>query len=218
MSLAVSAVIFALRPHPKTGRLTLWLPLVRRNREPHADLWALPGGPLESEHDLVASARQTLASTAGLDATYLEQLYSFGAADRSGDETEERTVSVVYWALVPRDQEPAVVDGVEWFVADDVPRLAFDHNEIVDYALARLRAKITYSPIALAFVGQEFTLADLRTVHEAVLRKSLDPANFRRQVLAGGTVVPTGTHLQGASHRPPALYRSAVPLTTKEPR
>src|SRR4051812_7496208 len=111
VSLAVSAVIFALRPHPKTGRLTLWLPLVRRNREPHADLWALPGGPLESEHDLVASARQTLASTAGLDATYLEQLYSFGAADRSGDETEERTVSVVYWALVPRDQEPAVVDG-----------------------------------------------------------------------------------------------------------
>lgn len=218
VSLAVSTVIFALRPHPKTARLTLWLPLVRRNREPYAGTWALPGGPLAADHDLVASARNTLASTAGLDATYLEQLYSFGALNRSGIETGDRTVSVVYWALVPRDQEPAVVDGVEWFVADDVPELAFDHNSVVEYALDRLRAKITYSPIALAFVGTEFTLADLRTVHEAVLRKPIDPANFRRQVLAGGTVVPTGTSLQGASHRPPALFRAAAPLTTKEPR
>lgn len=215
VDLAVSAVIFALRPHPKTGRLTLWLPLVRRNRQPYEGQWALPGGPLEPEHDLVTSARQTLASTAGLDATYLEQLYSFGAVDRGGD---DRTVSVVYWALVPRDQEPAVVDGVEWFMADDVPTLAFDHNAVVRYALDRLRAKITYSPIALAFVGQEFTLADLRTVHEAVLRKPLDPANFRRQLLASNTIIPTGNVLAGTSHRPPALYRAAAPLTTKEPR
>jgi len=216
VDLAVSTVIFALRPHPKTGTLTLWLPLVRRIRQPYEGQWALPGGPLAAEHDLATSARQTLEATVGISETYLEQLYSFGAIDRSrGDES--RTVSVVYWALVPRDREPAVVDGVEWFVADDVPQLAFDHNEIVGYALARLRAKITYSPIALAFVGSEFTLADLRTVHEAVLGKPLDPANFRRQVLAGGTVVPTGTCLQGTSHRPPKLYRAAAPLATKEP-
>jgi len=215
VDLAVSTVIFALRPHPKTGTLTLWLPLVRRIRQPYEGQWALPGGPLASGYDLATSARQTLDATAGISETYLEQLYSFGAVDRGGS---DRTVSVVYWALVPRDREPAVIDGVEWFVADDVPQLAFDHNEIVDYALARLRAKITYSPIALAFVGSEFTLADLRTVHEAVLRKPLDPANFRRQVLAGGTVVPTGTSLQGTSHRPPKLYRAASPLVTKEPQ
>jgi 8-oxo-dGTP diphosphatase len=217
VDLAVSTVIFALRPHARTGKLTLWLPLVRRNRQPYEGQWALPGGPLAPEHDLVTSARQTLDSTVGISETYLEQLYSFGAVDRSAG-GDDRTVSVVYWALVPRDREPAVVDGVQWFVADEVPDLAFDHNAIVDYALDRLRAKITYSPIALAFVGAEFTLADLRTVHEAVLRKPLDPANFRRQVLASGTVVPTGTCLQGTSHRPPKLYRAAAPLATKEPR
>lgn len=218
VDLAVSTVIFALRPHPKTGRLTLWLPLVRRIRQPYEGQWALPGGPLAPDHDLVTSARQTLESTVGISETYLEQLYSFGAVDRSAGSEEDRTVSVVYWALVPRDREPAVVDGVEWFVADEVPELAFDHNAIVGYALDRLRAKITYSPIALAFVGAEFTLADLRTVHEAVLRKALDPANFRRQVLASGAVVPTGTSLQGTSHRPPKLYRAATPLATKEPQ
>lgn len=215
VSLAVSTVIFALRPHPQTGAATLWLPLVRRIREPYEGAWALPGGPLEAHEDLAASARNTLERTTGLTTNYLEQLYSFGEVDRS---PADRVVSIVYWALVRPDEAARAVDGenVEWFVADEVPQLAFDHNRIVEYALGRLRAKITYSPIAHAFLNPEFTLAELREVHEAVLRKPLDPANFRRQVLASNTVVPTGTCLTGTSHRPPALYRFDPASTTKE--
>ena len=210
VSLAVSTVIFALRPHPKTGRDTLWLPLVRRIREPYEGQWALPGGPLEPDEDLAASASNTLRRTTGLEPGHLEQLYSFGEVDRS---PADRVVSIVYWALVRQDEAARAVDGenVEWFVADEVPALAFDHNRIVEYALGRLRAKITYSPIAYAFLNPEFTLAELREVHEAVLRKPLDPANFRRQVLATGVVEPTGTCLTGTSHRPPALYRAVHP-------
>ena len=219
VSLAVSTVIFALRPHPATGRETLWLPLVRRIREPYEGAWALPGGPLEADEDLAASARNTLERTTGLTPNYLEQLYSFGEIDRS---PADRVVSIVYWALVRPDEVARAVasielqsDNVEWFVADEVPQLAFDHNRIVEYALGRLRAKITYSPIAHAFLNPEFTLAELREVHEAVLRKPLDPANFRRQVLASHTIVPTGTCVTGTSHRPPALYRFD-PAATKE--
>lgn len=214
VSLAVSTVIFALRPHPKTGRDTLWLPLVRRIREPYEGSWALPGGPLEANEDLATSARNTLDRTTGLSSSYLEQLYSFGETDRS---PADRVVSIVYWALVRPDEAARAVasidqrrENVEWFVADEVPALAFDHNRIVEYALGRLRAKITYSPIAYAFLNPEFTLAELREVHEAVLRKTLDPANFRRQVLASNAIEPTGTCVTGTSHRPPALYR-AVP-------
>ncbi|MCW2839632.1 MAG: hydrolase [Aeromicrobium sp.] len=206
VSLAVSTVVFALRPHPVSGLMTLWLPLVRRIREPYEGQWALPGGPLEADDDLASSAQHTLERTTGLAPRYLEQLYAFGNVDRSpGD----RVVSIVYWALVRQDEVARSVDGenVEWFVADDLPPLAFDHTDIVDYALARLRAKITYTPIAHAFLPPEFTLAELRAVHEAVLRTTLDPANFRRQALASKTLVPTGTCLQGTSHRPPALFR-----------
>lgn len=217
VSLAVSTVIFALRPHPDTGLMTLWLPLVRRIREPYEGQWALPGGPLEAEDDLASSASHTLRRTAGLEPRYLEQLYAFGNVDRSpGD----RVVSIVYWALVRQDEVARAVVGenVEWFVADDLPPLAFDHTSIVHYALARLRAKITYTPIAHAFLPPEFTLADLRAVHEAVLRTTLDPANFRRQALASKTLVPTGTCLQGTSHRPPALFRfeAGAPSPTPE--
>ncbi|WP_374999755.1 NUDIX domain-containing protein [Aeromicrobium sp. CTD01-1L150] len=210
VSLAVSTVVFALRPHPTRDVTTLWLPLVRRIREPYEGRWALPGGPLEAHQDLAASASSTLLRTTGLQPAYLEQLYSFGAVDRS---PHDRVVSIVYWTLVRADEDARATDGdnVEWFVADEVPALAFDHNTIVRYALDRLRAKITYSPIASAFLPQEFTLAELRGVHEAVTGRCLDPANFRRQVLSGGTVTPTGTHLTGTSHRPPALYRAARP-------
>ena len=151
VSLAVSTVIFALRPHPRTGHDTLWLPLVRRIREPYEGQWALPGGPLEMDEDLAGSARRTLERTTGLTPNYIEQLYSFGEIDRS---PADRVVSIVYWALVRPDEAARAVDGenVEWFVADEVPDLAFDHNRIVEYALWRLRAKITYSPIAHAFL------------------------------------------------------------------
>lgn len=216
VSLAVSTVIFALRPHPDTGLMTLWLPLVRRIREPYEGQWALPGGPLECDEDLARSASNTLKRTTGLEPRYLEQLYAFGNVDRSpGD----RVVSIVYWALVEQDEVARAVDGenVEWFVADELPPLAFDHTAIVDYALARLRAKITYTPIAHAFLPPEFTLADLRAVHEAVLRTTLDPANFRRQALASKTLVPTGTCLQGTSHRPPALFRFEASAPTPAP-
>jgi 8-oxo-dGTP diphosphatase len=216
VSLAVSTVIFGLRSHPETGLMTLWLPLVRRIREPYEGQWALPGGPLEADEDLVASARNTLARTTELAPNYLEQLYAFGNVDRSPD---DRVVSIVYWALVRQDEVARAVDGenVEWFVADDLPPLAFDHTAIVEYALARLRAKITYTPIAHAFLPAEFTLAELRAVHEAVLRTTLDPANFRRQALASKTLVPTGTCLQGTSHRPPALFRFEAGAPTPAP-
>ena len=209
IELAVSTVVFALRPHPLTGDLTLWLPLVRRIRAPYLGQWALPGGPLEAHEDLATSARHTLVRTTGLEPAHLEQLYSFGSVDRSPGEGAPRVVSIVYWALVRPDEDARAIDGenVEWFVADEVPDLAFDHDAIVAYALDRLRAKITYSDIAHAFTGEEFTLAQLREVHEAVRRVRLDPANFRRQVLATGRLVPTGSHLTGTSHRPPALYR-----------
>lgn len=205
IELAVSTVIFALRPHPVTGEMTIWLPLVRRIREPHRGRWALPGGPLAPEDSLVTSAARTLTRTTGLEPRYLEQLYAFGNLDRSPD----RVVSIVYWALVRAEEDSRAVSGenVEWFVADEVPQLAFDHNEILTYALRRLRTKITWSPIAHGFLNPEFTLAELRTVHEAVLGRELDPANFRRQVLADSTIEPTGSFVTGTSHRPPALYR-----------
>ena len=212
VTLAVSTVIFALGPQG------LRIPLVRRIREPFEGQWALPGGPIELAEPLDAAAGRNLLETTGLKSAYLEQLYCFGDVDRAPG---ERVVSVVYWALVRSDEAERATEGenVRWFAADELPELAFDHNEIVDYALWRLRTKMEYSRIANAFLGETFTLAELRQVHEAVLRRPIDPANFRRQIETSPGIIATEQRITGGRHRPPRLYRydSSVALTDNGP-
>jgi len=205
-ALAISTVIFALRPSANSGRPTLWLPLVRRIREPFQGQWALPGGPLTQAESLQDAAARNLRETTGLAPNYLEQLYAFGGLHRS---PSQRVVSIVYWALV-QPTEAALAqesENVKWFRADGLEALAFDHNEIVDYALWRLRNKMAYGSIAYHLLGETFTLAQVREVYEAVLNRSLDPANFRRQLKQTAHIEPTDEYLQGGKHRPPRLYR-----------
>lgn len=217
VALAVSTVIFALRPNA-SGEPELVLPLVRRIRSPYEGMWALPGGPLNAREDLAEAASRTLLETTALEPRYLEQLYAFGQLDRSPD---DRVVSIVYWALVAGEEADRAIqsDNVQWFAADELPELAFDHNLIVDYALWRLRTKLEYSRIAHGFLGETFTLAQLREVYEEVLHKPVDPGNFRRMVESSGTVVPTGERLAGTNHRPPQLYRynTSIDLTDQGP-
>jgi 8-oxo-dGTP diphosphatase len=210
-TLAVSTVILTLRPND-SGCLQLATPLVRRIRAPFEGQWALPGGPLNANEDLATSASHTLRDTTGLEPRYLEQLYAFGSVDRSGGRLADRVVSIVYWALVGADEAERAIESqnVQWFWADELPNLAFDHNEIIQYALGRLRNKIEYSRIAHEFLSPTFTLAQLREVYEAVLGRELDPGNFRRMVESSGSVEETGERLAGTRHRPPKLYRATT--------
>ncbi|MCL9666411.1 NUDIX hydrolase [Curtobacterium albidum] len=203
---AVSTVIVALRPHPDTGTPALWMPLVRRVTDPFEGSWALPGGWVGPDEGLEDSAAARLRETTNVQPRYLEQLYAFGDVDRS----PSRVVSIVYWALVHPDEAESVPDdwNVRWFLADEHPALAFDHDRIVEYALWRLRNKMSYSRIAQAFLGDRFTLAELRGVYEAVLGRTLDPANFRRQVAQSDAVIATDETTSGDRHRPARLYRS----------
>lgn len=222
LSLAVSTVIFALRTDDRFGgagqRPTIWLPLVRRIREPFDGQWALPGGPLRAADDLADAAYRSLHDTTAIDPTYLEQLYAFGDVRRSPG---ERVVSIVYWALVDSDaaKRARIGQNVRWFPADDLPPLAFDHNQIIEYALWRLRTKVEYSRIAHAFLGETFTMSHLREVYEAVLGKRLDPANFRRALETSDALIDTGKRMSGTPHRPPRLYRynTSVELTGQSP-
>ncbi|MCW4467200.1 NUDIX hydrolase [Glutamicibacter sp. MNS18] len=206
-TLAVSTVIFGIRADKK-GRTQLWLPLVRRIRQPYAGRWALPGGPVGARESLGAAGARTLAETTGLRPCYLEQLYTFGDPDRS---PTQRLVTIGYFALVTEEQVGATVEdeNVAWFAADDpeLENLAFDHRQIIDYALWRLRNKAEYGQIAHRLLGERFTLAQLRAVYEALLGKELDPANFRRQLNATRSIEATDEYLAGGQHRPPRLYR-----------
>lgn len=211
IDIAVSTVILTLR-RAESGEPVLALPLVRRTRAPFDGEWALPGGWLTAAESPVDAAARTLAETTGLTPSYLEQLYAFGAVDRS----PTRVVSIVYWALLRQDDVDAqsaahrasglAPENVRWFDLSERPPLAFDHDKIVDYALWRLRNKVGYSRVAQGFLPAEFTLSDLREAYQSILGRQLDPANFRRQVEGTGNLIPTDRFRTG-SHRPARLYR-----------
>lgn len=158
---------------------------------------------------LEESARRHLLTKTGLDAAYLEQLYTFGRPDR---DPREHRIAVAYYALVPGDPVDPSTGAREagWFSVDALPKqLAFDNHEILRYALWRLRNKVGYADVAFQLLPRHFTLSQLREVYEVILDRSLDPTNFRRKVEASASIVPTNGRVEGGAHRPPRLYRCA---------
>ncbi len=206
-TVGVSVVIFGLRPRGESHELVVLL--VRRVAAPFAGLWALPGGWVHTGEGLEEAARRHLLTKTGLHATYLEQLYTFGGPDR---DPREHRIAVAYYALVPGDPAGLSIGEREarWFSVEALPkRLAFDNNEILRYALWRLRNKVGYADVAFQLLPRNFTLSQLREVYEVILSRKLDPTNFRRKVEASGTIVPTSSRVEGGAHRPPRLYRCA---------
>lgn len=210
---AVSTVAFALSDAQESTGAGLWIPLVKRIREPFLHMWALPGGPTQWDQTLTQTAQESLFRATQTTPNYLEQLHAFGSVERSAD--TQRTVTIAYWAQFRiadfLAERRAVPENVQWFNVDNLPELAFDHAEIIDLAVNRLRARTKQSTVAHRFLDDEFTLAQLRQVHETILGTHLDPANFRRDTLATKTLEETGNVSTGGKHRPAKLYRFNQP-------
>ena len=102
-------------------------------------------------------------------------------------------------------------EAVGWFSMDELPELAFDHQEIVAVAHKRLVAKLDYSTIAFQFMPKAFTLSELQDVYEIILREKMDRRNFRKWVLALGQIEETGEQKCDGPHRPAKLFRVIHP-------
>jgi len=199
-------VIFTVRDNQ------LKLLLILRGAEPYKGTWALPGGFVRLDEDLETGARRELKEETGVSSVYLEQLFTFGSVNR---DPRERVITVAYYALVPSDtlelKAATDAEGVGWFDMDNLPRLAFDHLQIVEKAHERLAAKLEYSTIALQFMPKEFTLGELQAVYEIILREEMDRRNFRKWALALEQIEQTGREKREGAHRPAKLYRVKNP-------
>ena len=190
--------------------------LVRRGQEPFRGMWAVPGGFKRPDETLDEAARRELAEETGVDVPSL--LRQFGAYGDPGRDPRMNVVTVGYLAVL-RDVG-AIVAGTDAAQAALVPvsdvleervELAFDHLRIVRDAVDRVRVELELSGIATAFVGTTFTMAELRTVYEAIWGVQLDAANFRRSLVAeDGWVIPTGRTARPGpgGGRPAELYRA----------
>lgn len=210
VALAVDLVILTVRDR------TLSVLLVERGIEPYRGRLALPGGFVLPDEDLATAAQRELAEETGLDTSLvrgLEQLRTYGRPGR--DPRPERVVSVAWVMLGPDLPDPvggSDARDARWVGVDEALALdlAFDHAEILRDGVERARSKLEYTSLATAFVGEEFTIADLRGVYEAVWGEALDPANFQRKVTrTAGLVEPLpGRTTTSGRGRPAQLYRA----------
>ena len=182
--------------------------LIRRGIEPFRDRWALPGGFVRVDETLDDAALRELREETGVGRIYLEQLYTFGALDR---DPRERVVSVAYYALVKKGEHRARADtdasAAAWFPIDEVPALAFDHDEILSRARSRLAAKVRYQPIGFELLPAKFTLTQLQRLYEIILDRELDKRNFRKKLLGMDLLEPLDEVQQGVPHRAARFYR-----------
>ncbi len=182
--------------------------LIRRGLEPFKDRWALPGGFVHIDENLEQAALRELEEETGLRKVFLEQLYTFGTTDR---DPRERVVTVAYYALVKLSDHrvKAATDATDaaWFAITDLPDLAFDHREIFEVALARLKAKVRYQPIGFELLPRKFTLTQLQHMYEIILERDLDKRNFRKKILSTGLLVELDEVEKDVAHRAARLYK-----------
>ncbi len=200
-SVTVDVVIFSLIGND------LQVLLIKRKFAPYADMWAIPGGFVHIDESLEDAAARELAEETGVTDVYIEQLYTFGDPQR---DPRTRVITIAYFALVPHDvvhHQPGD-DAAEtgWFSMFDLPLLAFDHREILGYALTRLRYKLEYTAVGLRLLPDMFTLSELQRAYETILGEQLDKRNFRRKILTSEILEDTGKKKRDGEGRPAKLY------------
>ncbi len=202
ISVTVDIVIFTLRESD------LQVLLVKRRNSPFEGRWAIPGGYVEADESLENAAMRELNEETGVqgDAVHIEQLFTFGEPKR---DPRGRVITVAYFALVPAPLAVQAGDDAaeaQWQSVYNLPEMAFDHNQILNYALKRLRYKIEYSAVGFQLLPSAFSLSDLQEAYEIVLGESLDKRNFRRRILQAKVIEETGT-VRTHEGRPAKLYR-----------
>lgn len=211
----VDVVIFTLRND------ALEVLLVQRPAdadEPFPGRWALPGGfvDIERDVDLLACARRKLHEKTGVASPYLEQLGSWGSAAR---DPRGWSATHAYFALIPEHDlhgtkliqltKGANAADVGWTKVDTLlprTRLAFDHAQILQAAVERLRSKVEYTSLPAFLLNEPFTLPQLQRTYEAVLGRAVDKSGFRTRMLAADFLDEAGV-IESDANRPPMGYR-----------
>lgn len=202
-SVTIDVVIFSILEEQ------LKVLLIKRKAWPFEGMWAIPGGFVHMDESLEEAAYRELAEETNVtrDQIYLEQLYTFGEPNR---DPRTRVITVAYFALVSADLlKPEAADDadeVTWFSVYDLPPLAFDHADILDYALTRLRYKLEYSAVGFQLLPERFTLRELQDAYEIILGTKLDKGNFRSK-LRKTQVVEKVDGYRDTGGRPARLYR-----------
>ena len=161
--------------------------LIERSRDPYKGTWALPGGFLEMDETAEEGAARELYEETHVKDVFLEQFHVFSAVNR---DPRERVITIAFYALI-RQCDYQILAGDDaaracWFEVDELPPLAFDHDEIISKAREHLKIKLKVSPIAFRLLDEQFTMGELQRVYELISGRTYDRQDFYRQAMVSG--------------------------------
>ncbi len=162
----------------------LKLLLYPRGFEPARGKWSLMGGFVQNNESLEEAARRILVQTTGLHDIFLEQSGAFSKPDR---DPGARVISVTFVALIRidmHDKELVRENGAHWWPVTKLPPLIFDHEAMIQNALALLQQKAGINLVGKELLPELFTLMQLKNLYEAIFQRTFDPGNFRKKVLS----------------------------------
>ena len=182
--------------------------LIERGIDPFKGCWAFPGGFLNMDETTEMGALRELKEETEFDVKegFMEQLGCFSDVNR---DPRGRVITVAYYVLV---QKGAVKGGddaknAQWHPIGEIPRLAFDHEEILRMALKRLKEQIHFRPIGFELLPETFTMPQLQALYEAILEVHFDRRNFANKMLKLGILEETGSRPKNAARTVPVQYR-----------
>lgn len=182
--------------------------LIKRGEEPFQGKWALPGYFVYPNEDLDTAAKRVLEELTGLRNVYLEQVKTFGAANRH---PFGRVITVAYFSLIKIShyaiQPSSIAHKAKWHSISKLENLAFDHSEILGACFNRLKWLVRSRPVGFELLPPKFTLTELQHLYEAILETDLDKRNFRKKILSMDLLVDLDETQEGVAHRPARLYR-----------
>ncbi|MUV02853.1 NUDIX domain-containing protein [Flavobacterium rakeshii] len=169
--------------------------------------WGLPGGWIRESESVDNAAHRLLAELTGLDSIYLEQLKAFGEPDRF---PLGRVITIGYFALIKKEDYDVragfTASDAKWYKIADIPKLIYDHNDILDYSLEHLRNRVRQAPVGFNLLPEKFTLFELMKLYEEILGVEMDKSNFRRKILRMKLLVELDEKQKDVSHRAAKLY------------
>ena len=202
MKLAVDAVVFGY----EVGIISILL--IKRKYEPFINKWAIPGGFVLNEESLEEAVERELSEETGVQINYLEQLYTFGDLNR---DPRGRVISVAYFGLVRPNTFKTFAstdaEEVKWFNIEELPELSFDHKDILEKAIKRLKAKITYEPLGFELLDKKFPFSDLEKLYTTLLGREVDRRNFRKKILSLNVLDELDEKVSKGSGRPASLFQ-----------
>ncbi len=178
--LAIDCIIFGFDGRHLKGLV------IKRRFEPQKDKWSLMGGFVKADESVNDAALRILDELTGMRNIYMEQLFCFGDARR---DPGGRVVSIAYFALINIDDYPEALlhtHNARWIELGKMPRLIFDHKQMMKLAQERLRQKVANHPVGFELLPDKFTLPQLQNLYEAIYETPLDKRNFTRKILSLG--------------------------------